>query len=364
MTIGIYGPINSSEAFNIYRRLGVRAVYSDIEGVTSHDVAEAKGWGLKVYAAVWTFKTPNLEFGVLGLDGRRDLWAGAGCPNNPNIIRESVKSICAAARLGVDGVVLDGVRFPSPASGSSLFLTCFCEYCVDKAKNLGYEPSEIKEAMQEGIDPTSLLNLPNQDVDPSALNDWVALRIHSIKDQVSNIVESVKASNPRLEVGAALFTPSLANLVGQSYSELSSILDFIQPMIYHKGSGLACINFELANLISNFTSKGSEAEALERIYGSLSYARFKPPTDLDKLLRSGLPAPVINVEATKGLSMACRGKAEYTPIIFVLDCDMDGLKEAVVEAQKARPDGIVYFSYHEGLGDAAPTLRPSYERNQ
>ncbi|MBS7626992.1 hypothetical protein KEJ51_08195, partial [Candidatus Bathyarchaeota archaeon] len=355
MTIGIYGPIDGDEALNIYRRLGVEAVYSDIEGITELDVTNAKRHGLKLYAAVWTFKTQNLDFGVLGLDGERRLWAGAGCPNNPNIIKQSIRNIDAAARLGVDGIVLDGVRFPSPASGRNLFLTCFCEYCVWKAKELGCEPSKIKEAMQRTLDPTVLLN---QDVERSILKDWVTLRINSITDQVSNIVETIKASNPRLEVGAALFTPSLADLVGQSYRELSAILDFIQPMIYHKGSGLACINFELANLVSNFTQRDSEAETLEKIYKSLSYSRLEPPVDLDKLLMTGLPVQVISLEAAKGLNMVRGGKAKYIPIVLILESDAEELKETVEEVLKARPGGVVYFSYYEGLDDVLPFYIP------
>ncbi|MEM3595459.1 MAG: hypothetical protein QXL25_02580 [Candidatus Bathyarchaeia archaeon] len=357
MTVGIYGPINSVETLNLYRDLGVEAVYPDIEGVTSSDVAEAKAKGLKVYAAVWTFKTPNQEFGVSSLDGGRRLWAGAGCPNNPNIIREFSKYVNVAARLGVDGIVLDGIRFPSPASGRNLFLTCFCEYCLNKAKTLGYEPSKIKEAVRGELDPTILLN---QNLERSILKDWIAFRTESITDQVSHIVEIIKSSNPRLDVGAALFTPSLAHLVGQSYRELSAILDFIQPMIYHKGSGLACINFELVNLIRNFTQTDPEAETLKKIYKSLVYTRLEPPIDLDKLLRAGLPVQVINVEAAKGLNMTRGGKAKYAPIIFILESGADELKEAVEEVLKARPDGVVYFSYYEGLDNVVPILCSSH----
>ncbi|MGQ9543202.1 MAG: hypothetical protein ACUVTM_03805 [Candidatus Bathyarchaeia archaeon] len=46
MSLVIYGSLNR-DALNLYRRLGVDAVSSDIEGVSRPNVAEAKGQSLR-----------------------------------------------------------------------------------------------------------------------------------------------------------------------------------------------------------------------------------------------------------------------------------------------------------------------------
>ena len=50
--------------------------------------------------------------------------------------------------LEVDGIVLDGVRFPSPGSGIYEFLTCFCRNCKSKAQEFGYNLEKIRQELK------------------------------------------------------------------------------------------------------------------------------------------------------------------------------------------------------------------------
>ena len=124
--IGVYSEI-TSEIVNSLVNTEVDAVF--IEPKKEY-VRVAREAGLKVYVCIWTFKAPatDVKLGVESVYGERVLWANSGCPNN-EIIRNStlreIKEILES--LDVDGIVLDGVRFPSPGSGLKAFLSCFCE---------------------------------------------------------------------------------------------------------------------------------------------------------------------------------------------------------------------------------------------
>lgn len=121
---GIYGPL-TEEALSVYGRLGIDAVFTDVKfgetGVVA--IEKAKSYGFEVYACAWTFKAPTKEdkSEVVNVHGERGLWAGAGCPNNPEVRKHSLAWIKNALDLDVDGIVLDGVRFPSPGGGFPCF---------------------------------------------------------------------------------------------------------------------------------------------------------------------------------------------------------------------------------------------------
>jgi len=245
---GVYGSLDA-DALGAYKKLGIDAVFFD--SASKEEVKQAKDEGFKIYVAVWAFRASIEEFGVEDVYGGRSLWAGAGCPNNPAVRENCMLHIKKAlASLDVDGIVLDGVRFPSPGSGRSSFLTCFCKHCCRKAETLGYELSRIRRFLGGPPDPMAFFKTLDRS---SPLVEWLDFRCDSITEHVKHVREHVGASYPEAEVGAAVFTPSLATLAGQRYVELGSILDFVQSMIYSRGKGLACINFELAKLVEGFS---------------------------------------------------------------------------------------------------------------
>ena len=357
--VGIYGPL-TSEALAIYRRLGIDAVFTEVKlgGDVEKLIEEAKSVGLKVYACTWTFKAPGDEkrYGVENAYGERSLWAGAGCPNNPEIGESRlawVKEVLA--NFEVNGIVLDGVRFPSPGSGLSAFLTCFCKYCNEKARSFGYDLLPVKEFLGSSRDSVALIrasvNFPNVS-DSQELMEWMSFRCRSITEHVKDVKEVAESVDQKAEVGAAVFTPSLAPLVGQSYADLCSILDFIQPMIYHRGDGVACMNFELSRLVEGFVKGEGRRDVLEALYNLLGYAEHGPPRDAKDLLEEGLPPVMISEEVMRAKELMRMGEAKLTPIVFIVGSSWTELKEISKQVLDLGPDGIVYFAYHEALKNA------------
>ncbi|MFQ5710335.1 MAG: hypothetical protein ACE5GD_01005 [Candidatus Geothermarchaeales archaeon] len=349
--VGMYGP-GAVEALDLMVELGLDAVFTE---PNREYVGNARDRGLKAYVHAWTFKAQSDEekYGVENIYGEKMLWSGAGCPNNPELRRLSLKWVEEAlTRLDVDGVVLDGVRFPSPGNGLRTFLTCFCEYCVEKAKALGYDLPPIGEYLRGLHDPVSILkasvDFPNVS-NSMELMDWMSFRCMSIAEHVQDTKRLAGSIDQKAEVGAALFTPSLAPLVGQSYADLCSILDFIQPMVYHRGDGVACVNFELGRLVGGFVEGDVRRDVLGALYDLLGIAEHEFTKDDEELLEVGLPLTIINTEVMRAKELVRTGIAKLTPIVFIIDASRTELEAISKQALDPRPDGLVYFAYHEAL---------------
>jgi len=344
MKLGIYGPI-TPEALEAYRKLNVSEVFVSVDEAAENMVKQAREEGFKVYATIWAFKASSEAQGVENVHGEKRLWMGSGCPNNPTVKEHCLSRVeKALSSLKIDGVVLDGVRFPSPGSGVSAFLTCFCTHCRERAEELGCDLAGIKHFLKDLKDPTLFIKASL--TYPGGLNplsEWLRFRCHSIAEMVKRVKLLLRDVNPHAKLGAAVFTPTLAPLVGQDYASLASYLDFIQPMIYHKGDGIACINFELAKLVEEYSeSKLEEKRFLMEIYRETG---FNGP--LDSLRERGLPVKTVSLEAVKRRRLV--GGLKFTPIIFILNEDEAGIERLKAEALKAELDGLVYFAYFKGL---------------
>jgi len=361
--LGIYGPL-TEEALTTYRRLGIDAVFTSLGGdaESGKAVKRAKERGLKVYACTWTFKAPQRDeaLWVENIQGEKILWNGTGCPNNGKVRENNLAWVRAVSEnLEVDGITLDGVRFPSPGSGLASFLSCFCPYCEEKAENLEYDLPSIRKTLKTSSF-QDLLALMKSYLGPltassrvKELREWANLRRQSINEHIVNVKKTVESLNPKMEVGAATFTPSLAPLVGQNYNDLGQILDFLQPMVYHRGEGIACINHELAKFVEDFFSEEeSQARALKALYDLLGWTELDLPLNLQGLKRDGLPLMVIKRETERVKKLMGKDGAKLTPIIFIHNSSPKEFKELIKQAQKLKTEGLVYFAYYENLKEA------------
>jgi hypothetical protein len=355
-SLGVYGEAREKVVSSL-AKMGVDAIFVEPD---KKFIENARKAGLKAYACMWVFKAPvnDLSLGVEDINGVKTLWAGSGCPNNPKIYEESLRNIRKAVDMGVDGIVLDGVRFPSMGSGLSAFLTCFCEYCRRVAEEFGYNLEAIKVRLKSfNLKVLSdFLRLFRSIFNGSVeLGEWLLFRSRTITNYVSSIRNLVKDLGSEIEVGAALFTPSLARLVGQSYVELCKILDFIQPMLYHRGNGIACINYELSRLVSEcFKDEGKQADALKSVYQILAYEHLSPPVTVKELNERGLPLTIIGEEFLKSKELVKGAESKLTPIVFVNGMDVNGVKGIVRYVKELQPQGVIYFPYNEALDEALP----------
>jgi len=361
--LGIYGPL-TEEALATYRKLGIDAVFTSLGGDTESGkaVKRAKEWGLKVYACTWTFKAPqkNEALGIENLRGEKMLWDGTGCPNNRVVSENNLAWVRAVSEdLEVDGITLDGVRFSSPGSGLAAFLSCFCPYCEEKAEDLEYDLPSIRETLKTSSfqDLSALMKSYLGSLTASSrvkeLRRWTNFRRQCINEHIVNVKKTVEGLNPKMEVGAATFTPSLAPLVGQNYKDLGQILDFLQPMVYHRGEGIACINHELAKFMEDsFSEEESRARALKDLYDLLGWEDLNPPLNLQELKKDGLPLTVIKRETERAKKLMGKDGAKLTPIIFIHNSSPKELKDLIKQAQKLKTEGLVYYAYYENLKEA------------
>lgn len=143
-----------------------------------------------------------------------------GCPSDEEL---RSKNLSKLEDTGYE-VILDFVRFPSPANGD-FFYSCFCKNCYDKAKELGYDLNDIRVGVAKYLKTDNV----------SLLEEWFRFKM----DVIWDYLEWVGLKR------AFFFTPSLCFLVGQSYS---FDMNVIHPMIYPEDVGPACIEFELSHM--------------------------------------------------------------------------------------------------------------------
>ena len=145
------------------------------------------------------------------------------------------------------GVFLDRIRFPSPANGIEMLFAS----CRDP------DPSEaggilrrLRETERESDGISSweefyrILDLENVFRERS---DWIGRATETLADPVRS---------RGLQLGADLYSPSIAPLVGQDYSRFASICDWIKPMTYFRACGPAGLPLEIGSFLDGLCGLG------------------------------------------------------------------------------------------------------------
>lgn len=238
---------------------------------TPESIQPARDAGLDVWVCRAAFSVKDLPEHQLepllarDPDGRPQRWFNSGCPNQSALRRAHRDAILALAESGAfAGFMLDGIRFASPNAGDALF-TCFCAVCRAQAGALDIDWERMvhdvrafrdycysKIVSSEGRFPlagSAAEVAPHLARWPGVI-DWLRFRAVCITDHVREIRDALDAANAanaanasrhRFQLGAYLFTPSLAPLVGQAYEALAPLLDVVSPMIYRTLEGDACL---------------------------------------------------------------------------------------------------------------------------
>lgn len=184
------------------------------------------------------------------------------CPNNPDTRQKTLNALSNFLQMyPFDGVFLDKFRFPSPANGLDQTFSCFCSYCRAKADKQGLDLAAVQEALRfwdfkdlaEPLEGRNWLEIVTSN--KRLLQQFLKFRIESISELVKQVHELTTSLG--IKLGLDLFTPAFADLVGESYSELSPYADWVKPMIYQYAMGPAGIRLETKAFI----------EGLEREFG-------------------------------------------------------------------------------------------------
>ena len=77
--------------------------------------------------------------------GEPQMWFGSGSPNDPEVRAKNLESYKAMAKTeGIEGILVDGCRYASPASGLRAFLTDFSDHAQRAAADLGFDFDAMK----------------------------------------------------------------------------------------------------------------------------------------------------------------------------------------------------------------------------
>jgi len=184
------------------------------------------------------------------------------CPNNPATVSTSLAHMeRLLSQYDFDGVFIDKIRFPSMANGLKDVFSCFCPYCIEKAKIEGLDLEEVrqyiknpktwsatkihdKKASQYPLGNEWLADLI---VEHPLLEKFIQFRIRSINEVVKKISQKTRQLNKKLSFD--VFSPGLTTLVGQDLKFMASQADWVKPMIYRFGNGPSSLRTEIPMMI-------------------------------------------------------------------------------------------------------------------
>lgn len=351
MKYRMYGfDANRTDFFDRYVKAGISEMVS---GNNEKAISGSNEKGIDYYICTGAFGCSNEENFAKDVNGTPKKWFGSGCPNNESIRKNNLESIRALAKVpGIKGIIIDGARFASVASGEGFdaFFTCFCDNCMAKMKKLGFDADKIKEAVT--LFRSLCLEGKTFDKDKYMpyLEDWMKFRRICTTEHFKNVRDVIKGENPDLLFGAYIFTPAINTLVGQIYEDLKDICDELSPMIYRhykKDSGPACIDHEIRAIVDTANGKSPEAQKMiYDIFGALGKTDYTKYGTSEQLKNEGVKAEVIGEET----AIACErsGNTPVAPIILLDDVLME---DTLKGCFKAPIEKIDFFLYEEKAFD-------------
>jgi len=271
--------------------------------------------------------------------GEPQVWFGSGSPNSPAIRAANLKAYeDMVATKGVKGILVDGCRFASPASGLRPFFTDFSIHSEKKAAALGFDFARMKQDVRKAFDLISGLG-GNSGRDAVWLSsavgvvewltehpgvlDWFRFRRVCATEHFRDISAIIHGAG--LRMGVYIFTPSIAPLVGQSYADLAPFVDVLAPMIYRNypdRPGPACLNWELMVIPEELglVGKPEEAAAMGLILSWTGLAEVVPSRSIEEI-RAAVPPEAVGHETAMARACLPRDK-ELAPIIYIDDPEM------------------------------------------
>jgi len=257
------------------------------------------------------------------------------CPNRPAVREAALSHLRELCRTGqYEGMFLDRIRYPSPASDPARALACFCDDCRRAAAADGLDLDDAQRRI------ASLLAAPGkQDITLRALLDpafatgddpnlevlrgFMRFRARNVGRFVALACDLVRGEG--LEVGLDCFSPSLAWMVGQDLGVLDELGAWIKAMSYGHTLGPAGMPFELLDLAKWLIACGhSEQDAL----AALAEACDLPlPSTCAALREQGLPASALAEDMRAG-----RAAGVHTLLAGIELVDLEGVT-SLTEAQ-------------------------------
>ena len=307
--------------------------------------------GMDAYVASGAYRGPDFrgdEWLAEDPWGNKRRWFSSTCPTRKEVREYNLSQIRKLARTpGIKGVIIDGARFSSPSSGpepdgTDSFYTCFCPSCMAKARAMGFDPDEMRNAAARLYDylhgkPVRIGWYLN------GLQEWLEFRRAATTEHLADFAKAVKEENPDLETGIFIFTPSLSYLVGQNYRDLVPYMNIYAPMIYRcypSESGPSCLNVELSDMLKMLEGAGDmEAADRIRLLSGITGIELTGYEDPD-VMRAGLDVRLV-CEETKRARVQIRDRR----LVPIIELDDPSLEEAIRQTMKGGADEVDFFVY-------------------
>lgn len=242
-------------------------------------------------------------------------WADAGgevqetfrfvCPNNPAARRKTLERLRGLlSRYSFTGVFLDKMRFPSPANGLDNAFSCFCVHCRRAAKLVGLDLDAVVEVLDSRAVnwdvPTAQLGATRSGswldaiaVGNPALSDFLRFRTDSILGIVADAAEEAKRLGRKVSLD--LFSPCLAQFVGQDYRRLAQHCAWAKPMTYRIAKGPAGLRLEIPTLFDDVVRLFGVSEDRLSDWAVRHVSGFDGTT-LAQTRASAVPMTIMNAE--------------------------------------------------------------------
>ena len=258
---------------------------------------------------IWSPQAKDIGEGVIDLYGRRKLFAfeNSGCISNPRIQIRFLQTVEKLTSMGCR-IVVDALRFPSPADGLSL-LSCFCRYCISKIPKLDI----VRKRLRDSIDKRDSRSFAEILIELGEYRSVIATELAEKAKEISRKYGAV--------VESAVFPPSISKIVGQNLHKLCRIYDRTQIMLYHKCRGPACYSHEIYSLYKTLTNLKLNPN---KVFEELDIAYLQ---DFETLNSRGVEPEEIARELEKSKEI-CGDKA--IPILWV-DKDIDKIIDTAGE---------------------------------
>ena len=271
------------------------------------------------------------------------------CPNRPAVAEAALRRLERALGNGpYQGVFLDRIRYPSPASDPVASFGCFCADCQRAAAEAGLDlvaaareiaaalrsPTGVRRAIHTFFRPATD---PSTDPTLAALLDF---RERTITRFVAQAVDVARQHG--MAVGLDAFSPTLCRMVGQNLRTLDPLSDWVKIMSYGHTFGPAGLPFELLGLADWLVGRHDFRE--EEALALLAEATGLPlPRDRDTLRRAGLPSAALQREAERAREVSVRvllAGIELVEIAGVAELDDAQIRADLAGFRAAGVDGL------------------------
>jgi hypothetical protein len=245
------------------------------------------------------------------------------CPNNPAPRRKTIRRLAELlGRYSFTGVFLDKIRFPSPANGLDEVFSCFCDHCRRAATAIDLDLGAVVKVLEDrAIDPDTSA-APHQDGSArpwlealAAANPLLSRFLRFRADSITRLVAAAHEEACRLgrKVSLDLFSPCLAQLVGQDYRLLSPHCVWAKPMTYRVAQGPAGLRLEIPALVEGVARLFNVDEPRILDWAVRNVDAFDYDT-LRRTRESAVPLPVIGTELATAI-----GAMHPVPVYFGLE---------------------------------------------